>query len=198
MTIPMAVVDFVPVLLFLWAAVLLQRYLYGQMSKGAFALFAAGTISIFLAGFCKALWKLLYAANVCDFARLNQMFFPLQSIGFLLAGLAMVALLFARQGKGTAYMAAPPVFSGTMLFVGAMSLGALGLCGGLAVLAGRKKKALAVVLFCLAFAFMMGMGYLSSKDFANPWMNWIGECVNVVGQGCFLTGALLLNREAAK
>ena len=64
----MALVDYVPVLLFAAAAMLLQRDLYDKMSKGAFALFAAGTINIFCAGLLKATWKLLYAAGVCDFA----------------------------------------------------------------------------------------------------------------------------------
>ena len=38
----MALTDFVPVILFAIAAILLQRDLYAKMSKGAFALFAAG------------------------------------------------------------------------------------------------------------------------------------------------------------
>ncbi|MBQ3797974.1 MAG: hypothetical protein II842_17140 [Butyrivibrio sp.] len=43
-TVPMAIVDFIPVLMFTIAAIMLQRDLYNKMSKGAFALFAAGTI----------------------------------------------------------------------------------------------------------------------------------------------------------
>ena len=40
----MALVDFLPVALFAAASVILQRELHAKMSKGAFALFAAGTI----------------------------------------------------------------------------------------------------------------------------------------------------------
>ena len=43
-SVPMALADFIPVLLFGAAAVLLQRDLYSKMVKGAYALFAAGTI----------------------------------------------------------------------------------------------------------------------------------------------------------
>ena len=101
MSVSMAIVDFIPVILFLIAAVLIQRGLYEQMSKGAFALLSAGTIMVFCAGFMKALWKLLYAMNLCDFERLNQTFFPMQALGFLLAGISIVALLFFPQKKET-------------------------------------------------------------------------------------------------
>ncbi|MBQ8554269.1 MAG: hypothetical protein IJ438_00210 [Clostridia bacterium] len=188
MTIPMALVDYIPVVFFALSGVLMLRGLYRAMSKGAYALLAAGVLMIACAGFFKATWKLLYAANVCDFEKLNQVFFPMQSTGFVLAGLALVSLLVFRQTKVYSVAAAPAVFSGTMIFVAMMVLGAVGMCGSLAVIARRMKKPLAVALFIVAFVFMMGMGYLSSKDFADPNMNWIAEGVNIVGQGCMLLG----------
>ena len=92
-SVTMALVDYIPVLFFAVAGVILMRDLYSKMSKGAFALFAAGVIDVTIAGALKATWKLLYAAGICDFAALNAMFFPVQSIGFLLAGIAMLAML---------------------------------------------------------------------------------------------------------
>ena len=89
-SIPMALTDYIPVALFAVVAVLLQRDLYNKMPKYAFAIFAAGTINAFLAGFLKATWKLLYAAGLCDFQVLNTMFLPTQSLGLLLTGLAAV------------------------------------------------------------------------------------------------------------
>ena len=103
MTVPMAIVDYIPVALFGAAAVLLLRDLYNKMSKGAFALLAAGVMMIFVAGCFKATWKLLYALNVCDFEALNAVFFPMQTTGFVLAAAALIALLTARQGHGAAY-----------------------------------------------------------------------------------------------
>jgi hypothetical protein len=189
MSVPMALLDYVPVVLFAVAAVLLQRGLYDRMSKGAFALFAGGTIMVIAAGLMKAVWKLLYALNVCDFERLNQAFFPMQSVGFLLAGIAVVALLAFPQRKNAVYAAAPAVFSGTMIFVALMILGCLGFCGGLGILAAKQKKTGAAVLFWVAFVFMLGMGYLSSHDFTQASMNWIAEGVNVAGQGILLLAA---------
>lgn len=194
MSVPMAIVDFFPVALFLAGALVLQRDLYHEMSKGAFALFSAGTITIFMAGLFKAGWKLLYALNICDFEPLNKCFFPMQTTGFVLAGLGVLAMvLFPQQNAEVCAAAAVPVvFTGTMLFVALMVLGVIALDGSLIVVAVRRKKLAAVPVFILSFVFVLGMGYLSSKDFTIPAMNWLAEGVNTIGQGAFLIGAKLL------
>ena len=116
-TVSMALVDVVPVVLFLIAAVLLMRDLYNKMSKGAFALFAAGTLMIVVAGVYKAIWKLLYALNLCDFIALNQVFFPMQTTGFVLTAIALIALLTVRQGNTLAAAAAPLTYESSLIFV---------------------------------------------------------------------------------
>ena len=202
MTVPMALVDYIPVCCFLIASIVLQRTLYAEMSKGAFALFAAGTIMVFVAGFFKATWKLLYAFGICDFQALNQSFFPMQSTGFLLAGLGCVALAFFRQqadGGQSALTgaAAPAAFKGAFVFVAAMVAGVALMDCSLAKIARKRGAALAATLFAVAFFFALGMGYLSSKDFANPAMNWIAEGVNVCGQAIFLVASIILARKGA-
>ncbi len=198
MSVPMALFDFVPVALYTISAIILQRWLYDKMSKGAFALFAGGTIMVIAAGTMKAVWKLLYALNVCDFERLSQAMFPMQSVGFLLAGISVVALLTAPLRKKNAVYsaaAAPAVFSGTMIFVSMMVLGSLGICGGLGIIAAKRKRVLSAILFWIAFVMLLAMGYLSSRDFEQASMNWIAEGVNVVGQGCLLIAALGLKKD---
>ena len=202
MTVPMALVDYIPVCCFLIASIVLQRTLYAEMSKGAFALFAAGTIMVFVAGFFKATWKLLYAFGICDFQALNQSFFPMQSTGFLLAGLGCVALAFFRQQadggqSALAGAAAPAAFKGTFVFVAAMVAGVALMDYSLAKIARKRGAALAATLFAVSFVFALGMGYLSSKDFANPAMNWIAEGVNVCGQAIFLVASIILARKGA-
>lgn len=196
MTVPMAIVDYIPVALFIAAAVLLQRDLYNKMSKGAFALFAAGTLMIMTAGLFKATWKLLYAMNVCDFVALNEVFLPMQAVGFLLTGAALIALLTVRQGRGTAcaVAAAPLPYTSGMIFIVLMVLGTLGMCASLIVIAARMKRRGAAALFAVAFVFMLGMGYLSSRDFTQASMNWIAQCTNIVGQGMLLLGVRALHR----
>ena len=193
----MALVDFIPVLLFAAASVILQRDLYNKMSKGAFALFAAGTIDVVCAGALKALYKLLYAAGVCDFQPLSAMFFPVQSIGFMLAGLGLIAALCRKQ-KNAALAVAPPVFSGTMIFVTLMVAGLGLMTAALSMLSVKLKKTWLIALFVLGLFCSMGMGYLSSKDFSDAALNWIAEAVNIVGQGSFFAGALLLHRAGLK
>ena len=194
MTLPMAIVDYIPVILFLMAAMTLLHDLYHMMSKGAFALLAAGLIVISVAGFYKATWKLLYALNICDFAALNTSFFPMQATGFMLGGIGMLALLFFPQKKGAYVAAAPAVFNGMMIFVVFTILGTCSIWGGLAAIAAKMKKNNIVILLLVSLFCMLGMGYLSSKDFSNPLMNWIGEGVNLLGMVLFFSSVRLLHQ----
>ena len=187
----MALVDFIPVLLFGAAAILLLRDL--KMGKAAYALFAAGVIDIFCAGFLKALWKLLYASGACDFSVLNSMFLPVQSIGFALAGLGILLFLRGKR-KRAALAAAPPVFSGSFVFIILMVLGLGCLCACLGVIAAKMKKMPAVVLFVLAFLFSMGMGAMSRQDSTAAMVNWIEQGINTASQACLLGGVVLLHR----
>ena len=206
-SVDMALVDYIPVICFAIGAIILLRDLYNKMSKGAFALFSAGVIDVTMAGALKATYKLLYALGVCDFTKLDAMFFPVQSIGFLLAGLGVVAMLTHRQEEKklnsfalpvmllTATAVAPAEFTGTFVFVGLMVAG-LGLLDvALCILAKKLGKPGLIALFAFSFVCCLGMGYLSSKDFAEASMNWIAECVNVVGQGTFLAGAIALHKN---
>lgn len=206
-SIGMALVDYIPVICFAIGAVILMRDLYNKMSKGAFALFSAGVIDVICAGALKATWKLLYAAGVCDFSPLNAMFFPVQSIGFLLAGVGVVAMLTHRQGEtklssfavpvllSSAAAAVPDEYKGTFIFVGLMVAGLGCLDVSLSILSRKLGKPALIAIFALSFVCCLGMGYLSSKDFAEASMNWIAEGVNVVGQGTFLAGVYLLHKN---
>ena len=194
-SVSMALVDYIPVIFFAIASVILLRDLYNKMSKGAFALFSAGVIDVTVAGALKATWKLLYAAGACNFEALDHMFFPVQSIGFLLAGIGILAMLVYNQSEAALMAAAPPVFSGTFVFVGLMVAG-LGIMDVvLCILAAKLKKPWLIAIFVLSFVCSLCMGYLSSQDFAEAAMNWIAEGVNIVGQGTLLIGAVLLHKN---
>ncbi|MBR0385632.1 MAG: hypothetical protein IJI05_03700, partial [Erysipelotrichaceae bacterium] len=66
-SIPMALVDFIPVILFLLATEILIKDLKGRINKFSFIIFAAGAFLVTSAGTLKALYKLLYAMNIGDF-----------------------------------------------------------------------------------------------------------------------------------
>lgn len=76
-----------------------MRNLYDSMSKGAFAIFAAGCLDIISAEMLKALYKLLYAMGLCNFTAMNDVFFTLQPLGFALSGLGLFALVTHRQER---------------------------------------------------------------------------------------------------
>ena len=192
-TIPMALMDFVPVIFFGVTAVLLMRDLYAKMSKTAYALLAAGSIQVFLAGFCKALWKLMYAANICDFVALQEMFLPVNSLGLLFVGVSLI-LVCCRKSKKLLSVAPVP-FVSSMPFIMLMVVGLGGMCAGLSILAARMKKAPVMILFILSFVSAMGMGYMSSQDSSLAWVNWAEQSINCLSQGCLMAGVLILHKQ---
>jgi hypothetical protein len=194
-SVSMALVDYIPVVCFALASIILLRDLYAKMSKGAFALFAAGVIDVTIAGALKATWKLLYALNLCNFEALDHMFFPVQSIGFLLAGIGILIMLVGKKGEASALAVAPPVFSGTFVFVGLMVAGLGVMDAVLCILAKKLKKPWIIAILVLSFFCSLGMGYLSSQNFAEASMNWIAEGVNVLGQGALLVSTILLHKN---
>ena len=189
-SISMALFDYIPVVFFAIGAIILLGDFYNKMSKIAYALFSAGVINVAMAGALKATWKLLYAVEFGDVTALNAMFFPVQSIGFLLAGVAVILMLC---DKNKAHRVVEPV-SMTMLCVVLMVLGLGFLDAGLCIVAKKMKKPAVIAIFAVSFVCCLGMGYLSSKDFEKASMNWIAEGVNFVGQGLFLLGVWMLHK----
>ena len=196
-TVPMALMDYLPVFFFGVTAVLLLRDLYNKMFKGAYALLAAGCVNVFLAGFCKATWKLLYAANICDFVALEEMFMPVNSLGLLFVGLSLIGMLVWKR-KGALLSVAPPVFASSMPFIMMMVVGLGGLCVGLSVLAAKMKKSAVMILFILSFVCAMAMGYMSSQDSTQSWVNWVEQSINTVSQLCLMIGVIALHKAGLK
>ena len=196
-TVPMALADFVPEAFFAVTAVLLLKDLYKKVSAAAFVLLAAGLVNVFAAGFCKALWKLLYAAGVCDFTVLEKMFLPVNSIGLLLAGAAMPAALSRKKGE-CLLSAAPAAFMGSLPFIAMMVLGMGSLCAGLSVLSARMKKGRLAIWFILAFVLSMAMGYLSGQDPTLARVNWAEQAVNSLSQLCLMLGTVKLHKAGLK
>ena len=196
-SIPMALMDFVPVIFFGITAVILLRDLYNKMVKGAYALLAAGSVNVFMAGFCKALWKLLYAANICDFVALEEMFMPVNSLGLLFVGPSLIGMLIWKR-KSVMLSVAPVAFTSSMPFIMMMVVGLGGLCAGLSVVAAKMKKAPVMILFILSFVCAMAMGYMSSQDSTLSWVNWVEQSVNTVSQLCLMVGVIVLHKKGLK
>ena len=185
MTIPMALMDFLPVLLFGAAWAILYRDLKNKLDLCSGILLPLGALTVLLAGFFKAVWKLQNALGVTPVELFNKAFFPAQSIGFVLLGVGMLALMYGKRRI---------VRSLTMVFVMGMVLGNLGMSAGLVYIARRMKVKAGILLFILSFVLILMMGYLSSRDFAQASMHWVAQSVNLLGEGLLFVGALLLHR----
>lgn len=196
-TIPMALMDFVPVAFFAVTAVLLLGDLYNKMSKGVYALFAAGSVNVFMAGFCKALWKLLYAAGICDFVALEEMFMPVNSLGLLFVGLSLIGMLCFKR-KSVTLSVAPVALTSSLPFIAMMVVGLGGMCASLSIVSAKMKKGKVMILFILSFVCAMGMGYLSSRDSTLAWVNWAEQSINCVSQGCLMLGTIILHKADLK
>lgn len=189
-TVEMALVDYIPVALFAIAAVILMGDLKNKMSFINHLIFSLGVSAVAVAGACKATWKLIYAMSKVDVAFLNKMFFPTQSIGFLLAGIGILLMLIMRKNRLYGVS--------TFVFIGMMVAGLGILDAGLCVLSAKLKKGGVIAIFILSFLCSLCMGYLSSQDFAEAIWNWIAEAINIVGQGTMLLGVVILHRNGLK
>lgn len=171
----MALVDYIPVLLFFLAAKLIYNNLKNKVNKTFLYVFVLGALMVSTAGFLKASYKLLYSLNIGDFTWMSKQMFPNHSIGFLLAGLGLI-LAVLKPSNNKVY-AIP-----TMAFVGMMIVGLGAMDAGLCYIASKQKNRKALVMFIVSFFLSMMMGYLSSRDFTQALMNWVAEIVNICGQ----------------
>lgn len=192
-TVLMAIMDFIPVLLFFIAAIILQKDLYNKLSKAGFAMLAAGSIMVFTGGFYKAFWKLLYGAGIADVPAMNNALFPLQAPGFILMFIALVTLFTkSRASAGVASASAVPVFASNLPFLVLQVIGSSGVIWSVFAIAARMRQRLAMVLLVLGWVAMLGMGYLGSAG--GTGIDWIEQTVNLFSQAFFLTAVWLLSR----
>ena len=191
-SVPMAIVDFIPVVLFFISAVILQRDLYNKMSKGAFALLAAGSIMVLIGGIYKASWKILYALNICDFVVLDTSMFPMQAPGFMLVFLSLITL--GSKSNKTLAVAAPAAYTSNLIFIIFQVVGLGGTQFILSTKAHKMKKPVAIICFVISFIFMLGMGYLGSKFDDSSSMHWTAQLTNIISQGALLIGVMIMHK----
>lgn len=188
----LALFDFVPVTLFLVGAFFLVRIAIGMRGTRCARMAMAGALLIFLGGFLKATWKLLYAAEVADVQWMSQIQFVLVAPGFV--ALLITAILMARGEKAAA---APPVLAMAawkIPLLAVMTLASMGAQGILTYIAFRRGARLAAAGFILAFLCLVGMGAMASGEQSLA-KQWIEEGINTAGQFGFAFGSILLHRN---
>ena len=154
--ISLALFDFIPTLAFLTGAFYLVRTGVLCRGKPCGRMVMAGGLLVFLGGFFKATWKLLYTTGVADIQWMSQGQFVLSSIGFL--GVFIAVLYMVRSKK----KAAP---GGTVLamaawkipFLFVMTVTSLGAEGILAYMAFKRKAPLAAAGFIVGVLGLLAM-----------------------------------------
>ena len=154
-----------------------------------------GSLLIFLGGFLKAVWKLLFTIGVGDFQLLSESQIPLVAPGFFV--LLIVVIMMARservEEKRADIMLTIAAWKTPVLIV--MALASTG--GGQVLLfymAFRRNAKLAAAGFIMAFLCLVGMGAMVSgqKMLARQ---WIEQSINTAGQLGFMVGSILLHQN---
>lgn len=201
-TVPLALFDFLPVLLSGLGSALLVRYSAARMP----ALERWGWLGVALAvagGLCKATWKLVLAATGNNLERLEQLLFPLLAAGFtLLAWVLMSVLLEKRAPRWpfAAILAAGAV--GAVLarsmspLLGVTSLMSLSVVFMAMIVAWRARTLAAVLLFVLNVVGVLALVPLGSdKIEQTEALQWVEESINTIAQGSYALAWFLVLRR---
>ena len=192
-SIPMAIVDFLPVLFYFLAAWLIARDLYNKTSKTAFSFLAAGSLMVFIGGAFKALWKLLFCFGI-NYPFFYACFFPMQAPGFCLYLAGLIMTLKGAKKAGLNVVATTVTSSMPLLMF--QTLGSIGSLVCMCIIAKKMKQTRAIALFVLSVICILGMGYLAATlDSSLSWANWVEQGVNALGQLVFYLGVLVLHKN---
>ncbi len=191
-SVSLALFDFVPNLAFLVGAYFLVRLVLLERGRRCSRMAMAGTLLVFLGGFLKATWKLLYATGTADVQLLSQIQFVLLAPGFL--AMLVAVILVARRGRklGTPLLAMAPW---KIPLLAIMTISQIGAQGVLAYMAFRRAAWVAAALFCVTILCTFGMAGLASGEQTIA-RQWIEESINAAGQISFAVGSYLLYRLA--
>jgi hypothetical protein len=187
----LALFDFIPTIAFLVGAYYLVRSTIMMRGSPCGRMAMAGSLLIFLGGFLKALWKLLYAANVADIQWMSQVQFILLAPGFFAL---LIAIILMARGKRNiaAPLMAIAAWKNPLLAI--MTLSSMGAQGILAYMSFRRNIPLAAIGFIIAFLCLVGLGAMASGEQTLA-RQWIEESVNAVGEIGFMMGSILLHRD---
>lgn len=186
-TVPMALVDYIPVVLFALSFLTVFKDLKNKVSAVSKILIGIGGILVICAGGLKATYKLLYASGVGDFEWMSNQMFSNQAFGFLLLGIGLVLSIGSVSKRLNAFLP-------TMVLVLLMVIGLGAMDAVLAYYATKMKKRGALVCFIVSFFFTMMMGYLSSRDFTQASMNWVAQGINCAGMLLLYLGVRCLDK----
>lgn len=191
--ISLAIFDFLPNIAFLIGAVFLVKTAFICRGTHCARMMMAGTLLVFLGGFLKAAWKLLYAANIADIQWMSQAQFVLLGIGFpAMFGVVLLMVRGCSAAAPTSVLLGMAPWKIPFLFL--MTITSLGAEGMLAYMAFRRRIFLAAAGFVVGVLGILAMGALASAE-QTVAMQWVAESINTLGQSGFMVGSIFLHRD---
>lgn len=213
----MAIIDFIPVILFMVAMGIIIKIAYRRIKTLFFAVLTGGVFVSFMGGLAKCTWKLLYAHGI-DFVPLNTAFVLYQTAGFVLISVGVIALLSAdirakkaRQvstlNQSVSIFPLVGLFGAvqvvtvdkpSFLWYIVMALFTVLYLVILSVIAFRHRNFLSGFLFYASMIFMFGMVALRSKfDSGGSWesINWVAQICNSITQLLLLFACIFLSKS---
>lgn len=195
----MAILDYIPVVMFLNSGILIQHYLKNQMHLFIYIILLISILIIFIAGFAKATHKLFSNANLYDIKFIIKYFFPVQSFCSFLFGFTVFCQPYYNylSKKLIIFIILIPIliiieiFSNTLVYIILLITGFALLNFRMGKSSYQKGMKICTLLYGLSFLCDLGMGMMSPKDFSVSFNNWIAQGINTTGQVLFLVATYL-------
>lgn len=208
--VPLAVEDFVPVLLAGAAFVVLAMAVRARLPR-AFPVALVGGLVVTLGGFGKALWKILVATGCWEFPLLEHLLFPCLAFGFSAVGWTTFSLLKGREvtpwpfvlfplaaGVGAGWMSwSAGEYKNWPLLIAA-AVAACVMAISLAVLAfraGKKSVGWLLVVYTLGTNILPPLAAQPKQSLE---LQWAEQLTNSAVQLCFLLSALWLREHVRR
>ena len=195
-SVPLALLDFVPVGI---CAVVLSKFLkdfYSRMTPLHYAFFSAGSFMLVSGSFLKALQKILFALEVCDFTVLTEQFFPCQALAFIFLSIGTYGML--RKNKNITKLCSVssiPVITSHLPFIILMTLGLISWYIGLIAVSAKLKCKKGIICMIIALVIMLAKSGLGTKfDNSQGIMHWFAESINTIAHIFFLVGAFAMHK----
>lgn len=187
----LALIDFIPVVLFAVGCYFLLKYAYRNTSKGFFALMLIGVLITFTRGMSKATWKILYAITNNNITPFNNSQMYLLATGTTMIFISVISIFVRhKKAKKTSTMLSLPFFVPVICILTASTIGYLALLSIISFDKKHKKAGTAFLIYLAIGLFMAGASSLGEYEI----VHWICEFVNILGSCTLIYGTYHLNK----
>lgn len=194
-TLDMAILDLIPVVLFLFSCLILKNDLKTKMTKILHIMFITGFSLIFLGGTLKCIWKFLCALNIGNFMVLSDIMFPLHGTGFMAMFISLFFMLRSPKQTSDEKLPVISLASVKIPFLTLMTIGTFGFVVCLIRICLKMDKKDYIRYFITYYICMLGMSFLGAKFDNDSLMHWFAQLVNIAGQIALFIGIYQLHRS---